>query len=188
MRCLVCEAWSLNHICKRCQATLLRPTPKKRHIIEDFYVYSFYGYSEIEELLLTKHSYIGAYIYRILAKNSFESFKAHLNLAAFVIPVDDRIKKDGYSHTAILAKALKSKGLKPRYNTLWASNEVSYAGKSLEYRLTHPRGLIYKGPAGEIVIVDDIVTTGLTLKEAYYATKAKGASPIAALVLADARD
>ncbi len=41
---------------------------------------------------------------------------------------------------------------------------------------------------GDILLIDDIVTTGLTLKEAYYTTKAKGASPIAALVLADARD
>jgi len=188
VRCLVCHAWSWSHICKRCQETLLRPTPKKRHIIEDFYVYSFYGYSEIEELLLTKHSYIGAYIYHILAKNSYGLFKKHLDLEAFVIPVDDRIKKDGYAHTAILAKALKSKGLKPRYNTLWASNDISYAGKSLEYRLTHPRGLRYRGPLQDILIVDDIVTTGLTLKEAYYASKARGASPIAALVLADARD
>ncbi len=188
MRCLVCQRWSWSHICKKCQETLLRPTPQKRHIIENFYVYSFYGYDEIEELLLTKHTYIGSFIYHILAKNSFGFFATHLDLEACIIPIDDRIKNNGYAHTAILAKALKSKGLKPRYNTLWARNEVHYAGKSLQYRLSHPRGLEYRGPWGDILIVDDIVTTGLTLKEAYYAAKTKGASPLAAVVLADARN
>ncbi|BCD67594.1 ComF family protein [Nitratiruptor sp. YY09-18] len=186
MRCLVCGAFSLPHICKKCQKTLLAPNLHKRQIFKGFYVYSFYSFEEIEDLLHLKYHHVGKYIYKILAQNSLQKFSQEFCYPAALVPVDAKITQYGYSHTAILAKALGSKYLKPHFNALYASNSVSYAGKSLEYRLAHPRQFRYKGGLGEVIVVDDVITTGTTLKEAKSAIEATGDKVLFAITLADA--
>jgi competence protein ComFC len=152
-------------------------------LLPNFKVVSFYEYRQIEPLLLTKHHAVGSEIYKILAKNSFSEFSKNFKSEAFAVPIDDRIDS-GYSHTAILAHALKSRFIKAKYGVLEAKNRVTYSGKPLSFRLQNPREFRYKGPKGDIVLVDDIVTTGTTLKEAYRVCKAAGASPLFALTLA----
>ena len=185
MRCLLCSRWNIALLCGHCRHSLLAPQPHKRELLPGFFVYSFYPYDEIKDLLLTKHHHIGAEIYRILAKTAIAPFAKELDLKAFAIPVDDRLK-GGYSHTAILARAMKSGSIRPRYGALFATNDISYSGKDLAYRLTHPRGFRYKGPQDGVILVDDIVTTGTTLKEAYSVLLATGARPLFAVTLADA--
>ncbi len=186
MRCLLCERFSLSLLCRACQESLLKPTLSKRILDDGFLVYSFYGYEEIAPLLLTKHTYIGAAIYKILAKNSFTLFAKEFSMKAYGVGVDD-VMTNGYAHTAILARSLKSENITPIYNTLRAKNRVNYSGKSLSFRLENPRDFVYTGPKGEIILVDDIITTGTTLKEAYKVCQKRGANPLFALTLADAR-
>ncbi|BCD59777.1 MULTISPECIES: ComF family protein [unclassified Nitratiruptor] len=188
MRCLVCQDFSWQIICRTCQTTLLKPTIKRRKIFDQFEVISFYEYSEIAPLLHTKHHYIGASVFTIMARNSFVHFAQHFDQKATAIAIDDRIERSGYSHTAILAHALKSAMIQVCYGALQAKHDVSYSGKSLQYRLQHPRGFQYKGPKDDIILVDDIVTTGTTLQEAYSAAKREGANPLFALTLADAQE
>jgi competence protein ComFC len=185
MRCLLCSRWSLGLICGGCRRTLLSPQLHKRELLPGFFVYSFYPYDEIKDLLLTKHHHIGAEIYRILAKTAIAPFAKELDLKAYAIPVDDRLK-GGYSHTAILAKAMRSGSIRPRYAALTAASDISYSGKDLAYRLTHPRGFRYRGPKDALILVDDIVTTGTTLKEAWSVCSTAGAQPLFAVTLADA--
>ncbi|WP_187648022.1 ComF family protein [Nitrosophilus labii] len=177
----------MKYICQKCQNALLKPTISKRELVKDFYVISFYKYKNIETLLKTKHTFIGSFVYEIVAKNSFCLFSKEFKQKAYVLPVDTRIK-DYYSHTAILAKAMKSRYLAPLYNSLIAQNSVSYSAKSYQYRVENPRNFNYIGPQSvDVIIIDDIVTTGLTLKEAYEVVKQK-ANPLFALTLADARE
>ncbi len=187
MRCILCSCLSLKHICQKCQSALLKPTISKRELVKGFYVISFYKYKNIETLLKTKHTFIGSYVYEIVAKNSFSLFSKEFKQKAYVLPVDTKVK-DYYSHTAILAKAMKGEYHTPLYNSLTAKNSVSYSAKSYQYRVENPRHFNYLGPEDvDIIIVDDIVTTGLTLKEAYEVVKQK-ANPLFALTLADARE
>ncbi len=187
MRCLLCERWSFRLVCKECQRSFLQPRISQRKLFGDFTVYSFYPYSEIKELLLTKHSAIGRGVYKILAQNSLRLFAKKLDIKANVIPIDDRID-GGYSHTAILANSMRTSYLTPRFASLRAKNRVNYSGKSLAYRLKNPRDFRYSGPKEKIILVDDIVTTGTTLKEAYSVCYKEGAEVLFALVLADARE
>lgn len=184
MRCILCFSFSIEIICKKCQNSFLKPTLNKRKLFENFYVYSFYRYSEIEKLIKTKHTFIGSFIYKILAKNSFYQFSKEFNQKAYIVPIEKK-DKDYYSHTAILANSMQNRYLKPLYNSLVSQNRVSYSTKNYEFRLKNPRDFTYTGPAFvDLIIVDDIVTTGLTLKEAYLTIKQK-ADPLFALVLAD---
>ena len=187
MRCLVCLSFSWELICKKCQNELLRPSIRVRHL-EGLDVYSFYSYSEIEELLFSKYSLIGSAIFKILAQNSLKLFAKEFKTKAAVIGIDDRLNSFGYAHTAILANSMKSSYLHPRFFKLIAQNRVRYAGKSLEFRQKNPRDFRYTGFAEDIILVDDIVTTGTTLLEAKECCQRARANVLFALVLADAKD
>jgi len=190
VRCLVCERFSLSHICFTCQKSLLSPALHKRHILGSIPVYSFYPYDAIEALLLTKHSDVGFYIYSLLAKNSFSKFASEWSYEKDVasLGIDDN-SKSGYSHTAVLNRALKSTNITPYFGRLRAQNRYKYAGKSVEERLINPRNFSYLPfEEEEVILVDDIVTTGSTLTEAVETLGMQGKKVILCLTLSDAEN
>ena len=188
MRCLLCENLSFSHICPSCQEIFLSPSIYKRKILNNIEVISFYKYSEVKKLLYTKHTDLGFYIYSILAKKSFKefanNFKFDENVAA--IAIDDHAK-NGYSHTAILNKELKSDIITPYYNNLRAKSKVSYSGKTKEFRLLNPRNFEFQNvKENNIILVDDIITTGSTLTQAVQTIKRSSKSIMFCLTLTDA--
>ena len=187
MKCLLCESYSLSHICPSCQELFLTPKIYKRKILGNIEVISFYKYSEIKELLHTKHTDLGYYIYKILAKNSFQTFAQKFEFDSIVssIGVDDKVSS-GYSHTAILSNSLKSPRIEPLYNKLRAKNSISYSGKSREFRLLHPRDFELKEFEYEnVILVDDIITTGFTLTQAVRIMQQKNKNVLFCLTLTD---
>ena len=168
MKCLMCEKLSLTHICDPCQTKFLTPSLYRHKLPNGVEVISFYKYSEIKELLFTKHTDLGFYIYELLARLSFEKFAKEFEFKDKIvsIPIDDNVR-NGYSHTAILNHSLKSHTIKPLFNKLIATNRVSYSGKSREYRLLNPRIFrTKKFKERDVILVDDVTTTGSTLLQA----------------------
>ncbi|MDP2078995.1 MAG: phosphoribosyltransferase family protein [Sulfuricurvum sp.] len=190
MRCMMCERWSIfSHICKTCQDDFLTPTLYKRKILGSIPVYSFFSYSDIEPLLLTKHTDLGHYIYTIMAKRSMQRFAKEWSYENKVVSIGiDDHATSGYAHTAILNRALKSPLITPLYGILRATQHHKYAGKSVEERLMNPREFRYKPfDEEEVILVDDIVTTGTTLTEAAEVLHAHGKKVILCLTLTDAQ-
>lgn len=150
-------------------------------------VTSFYPYTDIAPLIQTKHTFIGHEIFKILAANSFKTLsKNYQGEKFYVIPIDDHVKH-GYSHTATLAHATKSDFLTPLYGKLHAQNQETYSGKSLEFRLNNPRDFLFKGGLkGDVILVDDVVTTGATLNEAIQVLNDHSVNVFHTFVLADA--
>ena len=69
-----------------------------------------------------------------------------------------------------------------------AQNNINYAGKDLQFRLKNPRNFKYSGQKNiDVILVDDIVTTGSTLNEAKQTLQQYGVNVIFSLVLADKR-
>ncbi len=185
MRCHSCRRLTLSTICMECRNIYIRPKPNIRVLSSGLEVLSFFSYDEIEPFLLTKHYPSGWFIYRILARETFRAVNSLNGETVASIPIDDT-SHGGYSHTAILAKELKKYGFKPIFNVMTARNKISYSGRSLSYRLENPRGFVYNGPVGiEAVLVDDIVTTGLTLMEAQRALEKNRVKVGQAIVIAD---
>jgi competence protein ComFC len=154
-------------------------------------VFSFYRYEELKELINLKYEPVGDQIFEILAKNSFLPFIQNFDYEddISIIPIDDSIKKDAnYSHTAVLAKQMKYQNKLPVYGKLRATTHIKYAGKSLEYRQTHSRNLKCTINDKDVILVDDIITTGNTMSQAYEECKAHDNSILFGLVLCDARD
>lgn len=188
MKCLMCESLSLTHICNSCQELFLSPSIYKRKISNNIEVISFYKYSEIKKLLHTKHTDLGYYIYSILAKNSFKRFADDFNFSNKInsIAIDDNIQS-GYSHTAILNKELRSDFIEPLHNILRANNRISYSGKSREFRLLNPRHFeLNDFKEKEVILVDDIITTGSTLTQAIQTIEQNKKEVLFCLTLADA--
>lgn len=188
MICFECRNFSLNFICKNCQILLKNPNLSKR-VYGNLKIFSFYSYSEIENLIKQKHKIPGRLIFQNLANLSFLEFAKTFKFGQQIdaIAIDDN-PKNGYSHTAILAKALKNDEISPKFRTLWAKNQVSYSSKTLEFRQKNPRNFeLLKVPKNPVILVDDIVTTGLTLNEAKICLEKQGVNVIFALTLADAR-
>lgn len=186
MRCIVCENLSFHVVCKNCKNQII-PTLNKREIEKDFFVYSFFAYNDIAPLLHTKHQPCGVYVYTLLSRIAFGKFFENFNLKANLIPIDDRIK-GGYSHTAILANSVKSKTIKPLFGSMRAKNKISYSGKSLSFRKQNPRKFTCKIKVNEnLILIDDLVTTGTTLLEAKKVMKKANLTPLFALTLADAK-
>jgi len=190
MRCQSCHVLSQEAFCAACRKKLLTPTVSKRKV-GTLEVISLFKYSTIAPFLLTKHSAAGFRIYRYFSKTFFKPFLAefagHLDEPVALIGIDEHVTH-GYAHTAVLSRHAAQSRIRPLYATLLAHNRVSYAGKSLQYRLDHPRDFRYTGPAGlEVILIDDIITTGVTLQQAQQVLMQHDVEVLFALTLADAR-
>jgi len=184
----MCENLALTHICNSCQELFLTPSTYRRRLSNGTEVISFYKYSEIKKLLHTKHTDLGYYIFTILAKQSFKKFAKEFTFenAITSVAIDDN-PKNGYAHTAILNKELQSKFIKPKHSVLRAKNSISYSGKSKEFRILNPRNFICKEFNGsELILVDDIITTGSTLTQAITTLNKEAKEVLFCLTLADA--
>ena len=190
MRCLSCHKLSISTFCETCQNNLLKPSITKRRF-GSLDVYSFFNYQHIEDLLLTKHTPQGYQLYRALAKLSFrpfiQKFVENDPREVYVIGVDENVKS-GYSHVALLTHEMRHKQVHIEHAKLMATNGVNYSGKPLQFRLENPREFIYSGKRDiEVILVDDIVTTGTTLKEAKEILKQSGVEVLFALTLASVK-
>ncbi len=190
MRCLSCHKLSRETFCLRCRTNLLKPSVTKRRF-GSLEVYSFFNYQHIEDLLLTKHTAQGYQLYKALAKLSFrpfiQKFMKRYPREVYVVGIDENVKS-GYSHVALLTHELRHKQVHIEHAKLMATSHVNYSGKPLQFRLENPRGFIYRGKREiEVILVDDIVTTGTTLKEAEQVLKESGVEVLFALTLASVK-
>ncbi len=191
MRCFSCSKLSFKIICKTCEIQLFVPTVSTRKV-GTLDVISFFKYSTLESLLLTKHKPEGFRIYKALAKmvlNPFiKEFSEHDTGDVYLVGIDEHVKS-GYSHTALLTRAMKTKYIVPQYSSLMARNRVNYSGKSLQFRLDNPRDFIYTGKKDvDVILVDDIITTGITLQEAQKVLLENDVNVLFALTLADVEE
>ena len=191
MRCYSCSKLSYHVICKTCKEQLFVPNigTKKVGTMD---VISFYRYSTIGSLLHTKHKPEGFRIYKALAemtmKPFMQEFTENNDGDVYIVGVDEYVKS-GYAHVSLLTSAMKSKTSIPEHASLLATKRVNYSGKSLQYRLDNPREFVYTGTEDvHAILVDDIITTGITLQEAQKVLMQHGVNVLFALTLADVEE
>ncbi|MBR8464973.1 ComF family protein [Campylobacter sp. faydin G-140] len=192
MRCFSCSCFTFGVFCRSCREILSTPNVAVREVKDrqnELRIYSFYDYSDIKCLIHSKHQMHGLFAYKALANLSFKQFALNFTTQTplNVVPIDDRIIH-GYSHTAILARAMKSLNLKPLYRCLHATSHISYSGQTLKFRQNNPRKFkLLNHPKYPVILVDDIITTGTTLLEAKTTLERNGFDVLCGIVLADAR-
>jgi competence protein ComFC len=121
----------------------------------------------------------------MLLKPFVEEFAENAEGDVYIIGVDEHVKS-GYAHVALLTRVMKTKQTIPLHSALMAQNRVNYSGKDLQFRLAHPRNFKYTGKKNiDVILVDDIITTGITLQDAQKVLMANGVNVLFALTLAD---
>lgn len=188
MRCFSCSKLSFKVICKTCIQQLFVPSVTERKV-GTLNVISFFKYTTLETLLHSKHKPEGHRIYKVLAdltmKPFIETFTTVDKRDIYIVGIDEYVKS-GYAHIALLTKAMKTKTSIPQHSVLMAQNRVNYSGKSLQFRLENPREFVYNGKRDvDVILVDDIITTGITLQEAQKVLISHGVNVLFALTLAD---
>ncbi|MCV3549229.1 ComF family protein [Campylobacter sp. CNRCH_2013_0671h] len=189
MRCFNCHGFSFASFCSACKEELLEYSLGIRELEGNFKVYCFYQYEQIKHLIYFKHKFQGYFVLNALAKLSFAKFEDFFQPSCKInaIALDDKTYKN-YSHTAILTKYLNTKFIKPMYHTLQASSEFKYSGKSLKFRKDNKRSYkLLKRPKYPVILVDDVITTGLSLLEAKELLEKNNIEVLFALVLANAK-
>ncbi len=191
MRCFSCSKLSLKIICKPCVEQLFIPTISTRKV-GTLDVISFFKYSTLETLLHSKHKPEGYRIYKALANMTMrpfiEEFVDSDKRAVYIVGIDEYVKS-GYSHVALLTRAMKTKSSIVQHSALMAQNRVNYSGKDLQFRLENPRDFLYTGKSNiDVILVDDIITTGITLQEAQKVLISHGVNVLFALTLADVEE
>lgn len=188
MLCYKCKSITFCAFCKNCESVLSKHSLGFKEVGRKK-VYYFYPYSEIKDLIHSKHKFYGSFVYNALANLSFKKFSKAFEFGQTIncIPIDDNIKS-GYSHSAILASKLKSADLKPMFNVIRARSDVTYSGKSLKYRVLNKRDFkLNKVPQNPVILVDDIITSGETFKQAFDVFELNGVKVLFGLVLANAQ-
>jgi len=191
MRCFSCSKLNFNIICKTCVEQLFVPTISTRKV-GTLDVISFFKYSSLETLLHSKHKPEGYRIYKALAKMTMkpfiEEFVESDDRDVYIVGIDEYVKS-GYAHVALLTRAMKTKYSIPQHSSLMAQNRVNYSGKTLQFRFEHPREFIYNVRLNiDVILVDDIITTGITLQEAQKVLMSHGVNVLFALTLADVEE
>ena len=195
MKCLSCNKLSVKPICKECAKIYLKPEMIEKKI-GNLKVISFFDYYLVSELVKSKYIVSGYRFYRYIAKKFFQPFLKAYSTSyngnkdkLHIIGVDENVLR-GYSNVSILMHyGAKDTGLKVLHNVLKANKQIHYAGKSLEYRLNNPREFVYSGPKDiDVILIDDVVTTGTTLQEASLVLKKNGVNIHFALTVANAID
>ncbi len=121
-------------------------------------------------------------------KPFMEEFLEADDRIVYIVGVDEYVKS-GYAHVGVLTHQMKSNMCIPQHASLMAQNRVNYAGKNLQFRLSHPRDFVYTGKKDvDVILVDDIITTGITLQEAQKVLMQSGVNVLFALVLADVEE
>lgn len=192
MRCYICENFSLRLICPFCLKELFTPRLIVRKLSAELTVYACYPLDEVSLIVNSKYSQLGKPLIGALARHAFQKIVPEIMQehppSIHAIPIDDHVRHKG-SHSALLSQALSQFGFRPLYASLRAGSRESYAGKNYRFRIENPRNFSYDGPAGiQAVLVDDVVTTGLTMQEAKAELEQKGVKVLFGLVLADARE
>jgi ComF family protein len=190
--CAACDAPSRAPFCETCGAL---PAPPSAHRLDDVPLVVAGLYAPPLSTAITRFKYEGRpELARSLA-TLLRPALAQLPLPsdATLVPVPlhpRRLATRGYNQAALLARELgQSCGLGCEPRLLRRARETEHqVGKSRALRLTNARGAFQlrgSGPA-RVVLVDDVVTTGSTVRACAQALRAGGAELVAIVALARA--
>lgn len=182
-RCVKCSRTSIDNICTDCLRW------EKHFVMKDVLTwnYSIFAYNERMQEIIAKWKYRGDYCLGNMFRNEFaKAFKDKFRFFpkdAIVVPIPlsaERMKERGFNQAQMLADFLPCNN----YPVLKRIHGEKQAKKTRKERIStvNPFGLIKKVNK-PVILVDDIYTTGTTLRHAATLFKESGCPDVYALTL-----
>lgn len=193
-KCLVCE--------KPCIDGLTHPKCQGKYAIDGYI--AAVAYKRVMKKLLYQFKYqpylsdlqtvLGDLLYENLIQSEF--FIAILKTCPLIVPIplsNAKLRKRGYNQAELLAKGLGKKfGLEVRNLLKRAKETKPQYGLSREERMENIKGAfqinakvtLYNTKEKTALLIDDVLTTGSTLKEAAKVLKRNGFEKVWGIVLA----
>ena len=187
-RCFLCNKMSRDSVtCEKCR----NGTVKRVWITTD---YESTAKKLIQVLKFGHQRAAAGVIARMMSDtlNEYLSMEEMTRQNFLVIPVPTasaRIRERSFDHTQLIAQGIAKINNLPYVSLLKRLGNSRQVGSKRSERLNQAQGQYYvpnnKALAGRnILLVDDVVTTGATLQAAYVALKKAGAKQIDALIFA----
>lgn len=173
--------------CARCLAAL-HPPPHLATPLGVESLLALTAYDEASGVFITAAKYgnarpaLGA-LGQILADELGDEVRASVELITWAPTTPARRRARGFDQAQIIATALGRRLGRPVRRTLRRSGPGAQTGRSREERLTGPR-FTARSVSGPVLIVDDVCTTGATLRAAAAALRAAGCPQVHAAVIA----
>lgn len=191
-RCVLCREFT-SWICPSCRQSLKRAPPHPHPFIYAPHDYSDINVQKIIKLFKYQHARVLAHsLAEILALD--EKVKRALNQSMLLVPIPTTKKSErvrGYNQTLILAKALLTHFplLTLETTVLYKKGIEQTKVKTREERIKNSKGSFFIKDKGvvkgkNILLLDDITTTGSTFIEARRVLKRAGAKEVLCLAFA----
>ncbi len=199
--CSICQAAEVvayGQHCWRCGTVSsgARTCPKCRHLAGPRFVWVVTHYEGIAAELIRAYKYghlrAAALSLANIMTATFREYKAAAADDYLVVPVPtatSRLRTRGFDHAGLLARQIAKRLGWPSRPLLGRLGQSRQVGAPRATRLAQPRGHYYLRAsqlvAGRnILLIDDVVTTGATLAEVARLLRAHGARRVDALVFA----
>lgn len=198
--CAFCGKLSKDYICKKCELKIKKYRIKDSYSSKNMYfqeIHSIFKYEEDIRDILIKYKFQNkAYIYKTFSKIILKDEKicGFLKKYDIIIPVPVHKKRKnerGYNQTELISKEIsKNLNIKMEKNVLMKNiNTKMQSSLSKKERKDNIKGAfkvqnLQRIENKNILIIDDIYTTGSTINECGKVLKSAGAKNIGALTIA----
>lgn len=190
--CLGCNSEG-KLLCKLCVARLARPPAFDHPLIVLANVRAVTGYNGITKDLIWQLKSAGA---QAAAKIMATEMCRYVQLSEdqIIVPVPTasrRVRQRGYDQAKLLAKALARQSRLPYVDCLVRRGQTHQVGATRQQRLQQLQGAFRVRRSSlvkerEILLIDDVITTGASMELAAHALKQNGAISVQALTFAQA--
>lgn len=179
-RCQICSRPSDLNVCSDCNNW-----KKSNHPLT--FNHSVFEYNDMMQAMIARWKYRGDYIlgqaFAAVFQQTFKKVFLKLNHEVIIVPVplsDERLMERGFNQAQILADFLPM----PKFNILERIHGEKQSKKTRRERLTTENPFkLHQPMSNKIILIDDIYTTGTTLRHAATSLKKGGASEVFAYTL-----
>ena len=192
--CLLCEREisPLSSLCERCKAEIVEKGPSfyhESHRNYEIFVYSIYTGRLEEVIKLYKYHHeisLSSFLVEVLIR-LYGYFQRKADAITWVPSSFSSLEERGFDHMELIAKRFARSLAIPSVKILENISEGRQVEREREERKKLGRFICRKHPPHRVILLDDVITTGTSVKDCARTLLKNGAERVFVYVLAKAK-
>ncbi|PLV55811.1 ComF family protein [Thermotoga sp. SG1] len=192
--CLLCEREisPFSSLCERCRTEIIEKGPSfyhERHRSYEIFVYSTYADKLEEVIKLYKYhneTLLSGFLTEIFIR-LYGYFQREADIVTWVPSSLSSLEERGFDHMELIAKKFARKLSIPFARVLKNVSEGRQVDREKEERKKLGRFVCQKPPPRRVILLDDVLTTGTSVKDCVQTLLRNGTESVFVYVLAKAR-